>query len=68
VTTDHKFRCPNCGGLDVRHSKRQGPLDAVMNMFNRSPFRCRACAKRFYAVHREVEENDETAEEATDQA
>jgi hypothetical protein len=39
-----------------------------MNMFNRSPFRCRACAKRFYAAHPEGGENDETAEEATDQA
>jgi len=40
-----------------------------MTLFNRSPFRCRACGKRFYEPRPEPEEiDDETGEQATDQA
>jgi hypothetical protein len=40
--------CPSCGGYDVRRSRTQGLLDDIMSNFHRFPFRCRACARRFY--------------------
>jgi hypothetical protein len=46
---DVKFRCPGCGGLDVRHSLRRGALDSLMLLFHRTPFRCRRCDRRFYS-------------------
>jgi hypothetical protein len=42
-----------------------------MALFNRSPYRCRACSKRFYVAvaQSEPEEvDDESGEEATHQA
>jgi len=61
VIADGKFRCPNCGGLDVRRSMRRGLLDSAMTMFHRCPFRCRACSHRFFASETEPEEIDEHA-------
>ena len=46
-----KTRCPNCGGLDTRHSYPRGLMDSFMHMFGRRPYRCRNCRKRFYDVN-----------------
>ena len=59
---DGKFRCPGCGGLDVRHSLKRGLVDALMEMFSRVPFRCRGCARRFYSM----EPYEETEEDAVE--
>jgi hypothetical protein len=50
MLSDGKFRCPGCGGLDVRHSLRRGAIDSLMLMFHRTPFRCRRCDRRFYSA------------------
>jgi hypothetical protein len=42
------FRCPRCGGADVRHSIPRGFRDSFMVAIGRHPFRCRACQCRFY--------------------
>lgn len=42
------IRCPGCGAKDVRRSFQQGLLDVLMSAFQRYPFRCRSCARRFY--------------------
>jgi hypothetical protein len=60
---DDKFRCPGCGGLDIRYSRRRGPVGALMFLFNRTPFRCRACEKRFYAMHPHPPDTEETADQ-----
>lgn len=46
--TGNIVRCPNCGGRDVRRSKRAGLLDDLMRMLQRTPFRCRSCQHRFF--------------------
>ena len=61
VFTDGKFRCPGCGGLDVRHSLRRGALDSLMMVFHRTPFRCRRCDRRFYSTLNRVQRAVESA-------
>ena len=45
---DNIPRCPNCGGKDIRPSFAEGMRDSIMLFFQMTPFRCRACEKRFY--------------------
>jgi hypothetical protein len=45
--------------LDIRHSLPRGPLDSVMLLFGRTPFRCRCCERRFYSAR------DRTAHQGT---
>jgi predicted RNA-binding Zn-ribbon protein involved in translation (DUF1610 family) len=40
--------CPKCGSSNVRRSKSEGMLAAVLRIFGRWPFRCRSCRSRFY--------------------
>jgi hypothetical protein len=57
--------------VDVRRSMRRGPIDAVMLMLGKSPFRCRACGNRFYQSEdrtEEMEEDDLEEGEAADSA
>jgi hypothetical protein len=45
----NKFvRCPKCESRDVRPSSHRGIGDALMAMLFLTPFRCRACDKRFF--------------------
>jgi DNA-directed RNA polymerase subunit RPC12/RpoP len=70
LTSDDKLRCPNCGGADIRHSLRRGILDWLMNVFDKAPFRCRRCERRFYrrvAVREPVEAEAETPATDTEQ-
>ena len=63
--SDHVMRCPRCFGRDVRPSRNQGFLDAIMHKFRRTPFRCRGCHKRFYVyIPREKDELEESVEPA----
>ena len=66
LSSDEKIRCPNCGGPDTRHSKRRGILDTLMTTFGKSPFRCRACNRRFYISDTASDDVDEHADEAAD--
>jgi hypothetical protein len=45
---DNVMRCPRCFGRDVRHSRRNGFFDGLMEKLHRAPFRCRSCSNRFY--------------------
>ena len=50
---------------------RRGPIDAIMLLFGKTPFRCRACQHRFYSSENqaeEIEEDEEGGEQATDSA
>jgi hypothetical protein len=42
------YRCPRCGGVDVRHSLPRGIRDSFMVALGKYPFRCRACQCRFF--------------------
>ena len=46
--THDKFRCPSCGGADIRHSLPRGLWDSFLMAFGKTPFRCRRCERRFY--------------------
>jgi hypothetical protein len=48
MNSDDKFRCPSCGGADIRRSLPGGLLDSLMMVFGKAPFRCRGCRRRFY--------------------
>lgn len=41
--------CPQCGSSDVRRSRNPHWNDVFQRGLGRTPFRCRACRKRFYA-------------------
>lgn len=45
---DNIPRCPDCGAKDIRSSFAEGLRDSIMLLFQMTPFRCRACTKRFY--------------------
>ena len=55
MSSTGKFRCPSCGGLDIRKSRRGGPFDSIMLLFDRTPFRCRRCHRRFYSTRNRQE-------------
>jgi len=40
--------CPKCGSGKVRRASGYGFVAVFLEMFNRWPFRCRSCRKRFY--------------------
>jgi hypothetical protein len=40
------MKCPKCGSLDTCRAQRKG-WDQVFTWFNRWPYRCRACSRRF---------------------
>jgi hypothetical protein len=40
--------CAACGSRDIRRSRVRGIMDGLMGKFNRQPWRCRQCGKRFY--------------------
>jgi hypothetical protein len=43
-------KCWGCGALKVRRSRSRGILDAFAALSLLSPFRCRGCLRRFYAL------------------
>jgi hypothetical protein len=43
--------CPNCGGKEVRRSRRKGLGEAILHLvLFVSPFRCRECYERFFRL------------------
>jgi hypothetical protein len=43
--------CPNCGGKEVRRSRRKGAGESLMHLLLFvSPFRCRECYERFFRL------------------
>ena len=64
MASDRKRRCPKCGSGDIRHSARSGLMDSLMGLFQRRPYRCRNCRKRFYAYRPSVPPTEpDTAED-----
>src|ERR1700722_5569461 len=44
-------RCPKCEGKDVRRSPRRGFFELILlSSISVRPFRCQACAARFYGL------------------
>src|ERR1700689_2708980 len=44
-------RCPECEGKDVRRSPRRGFFELILlSSISVRPFRCQACAARFYGL------------------
>jgi len=43
-----QINCPGCGSKDVRCSRNNGLLWAVLKRMALSPYRCRSCRKRFF--------------------
>jgi uncharacterized membrane protein len=41
--------CPKCGEARAHRSHRSGLKDRVYRLFRMTPYRCRACERRFYA-------------------
>ena len=39
--------CPHCGSGDLRRLPRRNLIDHLRALFNRWPYRCRDCARRF---------------------
>jgi predicted Zn-ribbon and HTH transcriptional regulator len=50
------FQCPQCGSRDTRKSYPSGLIDALMMMFELTPYRCRQCRKRF--IRRPVKQTE----------
>lgn len=45
----HRSVCPDCGGSNIRKSRRKGPVEFVLRwIFNISPYRCMSCNRRYY--------------------
>ena len=44
----NSVNCPRCGSEDIRRSHRRGALDWFLSRMGRTPYRCRACRKRFF--------------------
>jgi hypothetical protein len=43
--------CPYCGSLEVRRSRRRGPLERLLlPLLLLHPFRCMDCYRRHYSV------------------
>jgi len=62
VTTG-KIHCPNCSGTQVYHSREQKWTDGIMLFFQKKPFRCKICNRRFYAHEPTPEgENSQTGQ------
>lgn len=53
------YRCPRCGGKDIRPSWQSGVFDGIMKLFRRLPYRCRSCRRRFFRYTRPKDQSSE---------
>ena len=57
-----RCKCPHCGSVDVRRSKRRGFFElSVLRILPLRPYRCRNCDWRYYSLKRAAQSEQRLA-------